>query len=247
MAEKRMFTKKITETDVFLAMPLSTQCLYFHLNLNADDEGFVSSPKKVMRIIGAREDDMKVLVAKRYVMPFESGVCVIKHWKMHNAIRKDRSKPTNYIEEKSTLKEKDNGVYTEKDVGCRLVANCQPSIEESSIVKVSIEESSIDENSSLYVEIVEHLNKVCGTTYKPSTKKTQSLINARVKDGYNLDDFKLVIDFKAFKWLNDEHYRQYLRPSTLFGTNFESYKQNAKVEMSKQEEEIKTYKPWSEL
>ena len=90
MAERRMFAKCITESDAFLDMPLSTQALYFHLGMVADDDGFVSSPKKITRSINASEDDLKLLLAKRFVLGFESGIVVIKHWKMNNYIRNVR-------------------------------------------------------------------------------------------------------------------------------------------------------------
>ncbi len=112
MAEKRMFTKKITESDAFLNMPLSTQALYFHLNMAADDEGFVNSPKKIQRMIGASDDDFKLLLAKNFVIAFESGVIVIKHWKMHNCIQRDRFHATDYQDERSLLEVKKNGAYT---------------------------------------------------------------------------------------------------------------------------------------
>lgn len=112
MAERRMFTKKITESDAFLDMPLSTQCLYFHLNMAADDDGFVNNPRKIQRMVGASEDDMKLLIAKSFIIQFDSGIIVIKHWKMHNYIAKDRYKPTDYKDEKSMLQIKDNKAYT---------------------------------------------------------------------------------------------------------------------------------------
>lgn len=112
MAERRMFTQKIIDSDAFLDMPLSTQSLYFHLNMRADDDGFVNNPKKIVRMIGASEDDFRVLIAKNFVLTFESGIIVIKHWKMHNYIQKDRYKPTVYADEKAMLDTKDNGAYT---------------------------------------------------------------------------------------------------------------------------------------
>lgn len=114
MAERRMFTQKIIDSDAFLDMPLSSQSLYFHLNMRADDDGFVNNPKKIQRMIGASEDDLKLLVAKRFIISFETGVIVIKHWRMHNLLRKDRYNPTQYAEEMNTLMVKDNGSYTEK-------------------------------------------------------------------------------------------------------------------------------------
>lgn len=113
MAERRMFAKQIIDSDAFIDMPLSTQALYFHLSMRADDDGFINNPKKIMRMIGASEDDYKVLCLKRFIIPFDSGIVVIKHWKIHNYIQKDRYKPTVYTEEKATLTAKDNGVYTE--------------------------------------------------------------------------------------------------------------------------------------
>jgi len=112
MAERRMFAKTIIDSDSFLDMPLSTQALYFHLSMRADDDGFINNPKKLCRMIGSSDDEMKVLFAKKFLLGFESGVIVIKHWKMHNYIQKDRYKETNYLDEKSQLREKDNKVYT---------------------------------------------------------------------------------------------------------------------------------------
>lgn len=112
MAERRCFTKKITESDAFLDMPLSTQCLYFHLNMSADDDGFVNNPKKIARMIGCNDDDIKLLIAKNFVLVFESGVIVIKHWRMHNTLQNDRYHKTDYQEEFSKLMLKDNRSYT---------------------------------------------------------------------------------------------------------------------------------------
>lgn len=113
MANKRMFDKTVIDSDAFLDMPQTSQNLYFHLNMRADDDGFLDNPKKVMRTIGANQNDLEILLAKRYLMTFENGVIVIKHWKLHNTIRKDRYKPTLYQEEMKMLIQKDNGVYTD--------------------------------------------------------------------------------------------------------------------------------------
>ena len=115
MAERRMFTMKIVDSDAFLDMPASAQALYFHLNMRADDDGFVNNPKRIQRYVGASEDDLKLLIVKRFILAFESGVIVIKHWRMHNALRKDRYNPTQYQEEFASLSLKDNGAYTEND------------------------------------------------------------------------------------------------------------------------------------
>ena len=115
MAERRMFAKTIIDSDMFLDMPLSTQALYFHLSMRADDDGFINNPRKIQRMIGASDDDLKVLVMKRFILPFDSGVVVIKHWKIHNYIRNDRYKETVYKEERALLEIKENGAYTELD------------------------------------------------------------------------------------------------------------------------------------
>lgn len=113
MAERRMFAKTIIDSDAFLDMPLSAQSLYFHLAMRADDDGFVNNPKKIQRMIGASDDDCKLLIMKRFILAFESGVIVIKHWRIHNYIQKDRYKETLYAEEKSTLTLDDKNAYTE--------------------------------------------------------------------------------------------------------------------------------------
>ena len=110
-----MFAKTIIDSDAFIDMPLSTQALYFHLSMRADDDGFINNPKKIQRMVGASDDDLKVLIMKRFIIPFESGIVVIKHWKIHNYIRNDRYKPTVYAEEKKLLDTKGNGAYTEVD------------------------------------------------------------------------------------------------------------------------------------
>lgn len=112
MAERRMFAKTIIDSDAFLDMPMSTQALYFHLSMRADDDGFINNPKRIQRMIGASDDDLKLLIAKSFIIVFESGVVVIKHWKIHNYIQTDRYKPTVYAEEKSLLDVKKNKAYT---------------------------------------------------------------------------------------------------------------------------------------
>lgn len=112
MAERRMFAKTIIDSDAFLDMPLSTQALYFHLAMRADDDGFINNPKKIQRTIAALDDDLKLLIAKNFIIPFDTGVVVIKHWRIHNYIQKDRYKETAYQEEMSMLGIKENNAYT---------------------------------------------------------------------------------------------------------------------------------------
>lgn len=112
MAERRMFAKTIIDSDSFLDMPHSTQLLYFHLSMRADDDGFINNPKNIMRMIGCKDDDMSVLITKKFIIPFESGIVVIKHWKIHNYIAKDRYKETKYKKEKEMLQLDENNSYT---------------------------------------------------------------------------------------------------------------------------------------
>jgi len=112
MAERRMFAKTIIDSDAFLDMPASTQLLYFHLSMRADDDGFINKPKTIMRICGAKDDDAKLLVTKKFIIPFDTGIVVIKHWKIHNYIAKDRYTETKYKEEKESLGYDNNGAYT---------------------------------------------------------------------------------------------------------------------------------------
>lgn len=142
MAERRMFTKRITESDAFLDMPSSTQMLYFHFSMNADDDGFVNNPKKIQKMCGASDDDFKLLIAKSFIILFDSGIIVIKHWKMHNYIQADRYRPTDYAEEKSMLGIKSNKTYT-LDVS-KMDTEC---IQNGYIGKVSIGKDSKDKDS----------------------------------------------------------------------------------------------------
>ena len=103
MAERRMFAKSIIDSDDFLDMPMSARLLYYDLSMRADDDGFVNAPKRISKLTGASDDDLKVLCAKRYIIPFDSGIVVIRHWKIHNYIQNDRYKETMYKDEKKSL------------------------------------------------------------------------------------------------------------------------------------------------
>ena len=147
MAEKRMFAKTIIDSDAFLDMPQSSQCLYFHLSMRADDEGFVNNPKKIQRMVGASEDDLKILIAKNFIIPFDSGIVVIKHWYIHNYIRADRLVKTKYQDERAQLVLKENNAYT-------LAAPCQADVRQMSgrcqaddgIDKNRLDKSRLDKN-----------------------------------------------------------------------------------------------------
>lgn len=116
MANRRMFAKTIIDSDAFLDMPPSSQALYFHLAMRADDDGFINNPKSIMRVVGAKDDDTKLLIAKRFIIPFESGVVVIKHWRIHNYIQKDRYTETKYLTEKNQLIINEKNAYSLKQI-----------------------------------------------------------------------------------------------------------------------------------
>ena len=134
MAIKRMLSMKICDSDAFLDMPQSTQNLYFHLNLRADDDGFIGNPKRIQRMVNASDDDLKLLIAKRFILIFESGVIVIKHWRMHNTLLGDRYNPTPYQDELSELTLKKNKSYKlvkdldDKEPIKELETNCKQNV-----------------------------------------------------------------------------------------------------------------------
>ncbi|WP_099313661.1 DnaD domain-containing protein [Clostridium paraputrificum] len=155
MAERRMFAKTIIDSDAFLDMSLSTQALYFHLSMRADDDGFVNNPKKIQRMIGSGDDEMKMLIAKKFIIPFDSGVCVIKHWRIHNYIQKDRYKETVYKEEKSYLLLKDNKSY--KYMGTPCIQDVSIPETQVRIGKDRIGKDSLDKNNNKSLLLFEEL------------------------------------------------------------------------------------------
>lgn len=142
MAERRMFTKKVTDDDNFMALSSSAQALYLHLSMCADDDGFCNQVSISMFKAHASIQDLQALLEKRYIYQFENGVIVIKHWRMANALRKDRYTPTAFQEELKQLSIKSNGSYTWLPSGCQAVADCLP---QDSIGKVSIDKENIIE------------------------------------------------------------------------------------------------------
>lgn len=147
MAEKRMFSKAVIDSDIFLDMPLTAQALYFHMAMRADDDGFVDNPKKIQRMVGASDDDFRLLIAKQFIIAFESGIIVIKHWKLHNYIRSDRYKPTIHKAEKSQISTDESKVYT---VG---IPDVIPVVDKMDaqyrLDKISIDKNSIEIGESM--------------------------------------------------------------------------------------------------
>ena len=147
MANKRMLSREIVKTDAFMTMPLTAQALYMHLVMDADDEGFVASPKTLLRATGASEDDLRILISKNFVIAFESGVLVIKHWKIHNHITESRVKETNFLEEKALLRIKSNNAYTLSEDGFPIVSKMQADCTQSaSKMLASIGQSRLGQN-----------------------------------------------------------------------------------------------------
>lgn len=157
MAERRMFAKTIVTSDAFLDMPLSARCLYFSLGMLADDDGFVNSPKSVMRQVGATLDDIRILISKKFIIEFEDGVIAIKHWRINNFLRRDRHNETKYKDHAAEIKVDENGSYTLNGDGTPLVdiwlTNGTPSDDqrstEVSVGKDSIGEDSVDKDNDI--------------------------------------------------------------------------------------------------
>lgn len=233
MAQRRMFSKKITDTDLFLEMPLSSQALYFHLNMHADDDGFVANAKTIKRMTGASEDDLKILLAKQFIFSFESGVVVIKDWKIHNYIRKDTYNSTIYGDEKKELVEDANGAYTRRG---RVVDEPSPQdrLGKDRLGKDSKEHSTADAEQFDWKTVIDYLNQKADKHFK-HTDTNKRLIIARYKDGgFTVDEMKKVIDNQCAKWLNNPEMNQYLRPATLFrASKFEGYLNDQSVDNNK--------------
>lgn len=242
MAERRMMSKSIIKSDTFLDMPATTQNLYFHMLLDADDDGFINAQKSIMRMIGAKDDDMKVLAAKQFVIPFESGVVVIKDWKIHNYIQNDRYKPST-LPERDLINIQKDKTYTLKSDVSRMDTECiqtvsigkdrigkvrlgKDRIGKDRIGKVSIDtlcHVSHDDVDKSHFEIIEYLNLKTGSKFKPTTKPYVQAIRSRLKEGYTVDDFKTVIDKKCREWKGTK-LEKYLTPKTLFApSHFDTY------------------------
>ena len=206
MAERRMFAKTIIDSDAFLDMPLSTQSLYFHLSMRGDDEGFVNNPKKIQRMIGASDDDMRILISKNFIIAFETGIIVIKHWKMHNYIRGDRLQPTVYAEERAVLEIKDNGTYTlisnpadtcQPNAG-QLTVDCQSDVSQmsaqDSIGKDSIGKVSIGKERTNAHALASDFDKLWNIYPKKKGKKTAFTAYERaIKKGVSNDVIEKAI------------------------------------------------------
>ena len=196
-----MFTKKITDSDAFTELPPTTQSLYFHLCMGADDDGFSNQIRKAMFNAHADRNDFELLVTKKFIIPFDNGVIVIKHWRMHNLIKNDRYKETSYIEEKSTLILKDNGVYT---VGAKVepqwnqvgtIVEPQVSIGKDSLGEVSLVEDSlgktIEQSEIAHDSLKERFEYLWGLyPNKKGKKQAYAAFQRAVKKGTTVDEIR---------------------------------------------------------
>lgn len=233
MAEKRMLCKTIIDSDAFLDMPLTTQALYFHLNMRADDDGFVNNPKRIQRNIGAGDDDLRLLIMKKFVIAFQSGIIVIKHWKMHNYIQSDRYRPTVYQDEKNMLMIKSNKSYTLNGIDneeplnlndvSTLYTEC---VQDDNTDKIRLDKNRLDKSSicpdkcpskkerDLFFESIWELY--------PSKKGKASISDAKKKVLYSIgfDTIKNCID----RYVKDkEEWRPYKDGSTFFNSGYVDY------------------------
>lgn len=210
MAERRMFAKSIIDSDAFIDMPISARLLYYDLSMRADDDGFVNSPKKIMKMIGVAQNDIDLLILKKFIIPFESGIVVIKHWRIHNYIRKDTYNETNYKEEKAQLELDENKAYRYKDCEGRLRTVHEPSTqvrlgkdsidnkekELSNKSKTNFDKIIEEENFSK--ETVERLNdfiKMRKSIKKPLTDRALKIIvNKLKKITQNEEEMRAMLD-----------------------------------------------------
>ena len=226
MAERRMFAKTIIDSDSFIDMPVTARLLYYDLGMRADDDGFVNSPKKIMRMVGASQDDLAILISKKFIIPFESGVVVLKHWRIHNYIQKDRYKPTKYEDEKALLTLKDNGAYSLDTTCIQDVSSLDTQVRLGKD-RSGKDSQGKDKYSADADEVIDHLNMRTGSKYR-HIDSTRKHIIARLKEGFTVQDCKDVIDKKCVEWMNT-HMEKFIRPQPLFNADkFQNYL-NARV------------------
>lgn len=196
MANRRMMAKSVIETDKFMDMPMSTQCLYFHLLLRADDEGFLQNAKSIIRLIKCGEDDMKLLIAKQFIIPFESGVIVIKHWKIHNYIARDRLTTTQCTKERGLLTENTNKEYELKNT---LYTKCIQDVYKTNtqvrLGKVRLDKVRLDKEKD--TTIVVSQKKTTKKFIKPTVEEVQAYIDEK---GYSIDSHCFIDYYESNGW-----------------------------------------------
>ena len=204
MANRRMFSLDVVDTDKFLDMPATSQCLYFHLGMRADDEGFVSSPKRITKLVNCASDDLNVLVSRGYVLPMGDGVVVLTHWKMNNYIQSDRYKPSVYQEERKKLTVK-NGAY-ELDTSCIQPVSemeAQVSIVKDRIVHSKVYCSSFEEFWAVYPR-------------KKEKAKASKAYQARLKDGFSEEELLNAAKQYATECIRERREEKYIKLGATF-------------------------------
>jgi len=245
MRSKRMFSQEIVGSDIFLDMSLSTQALYFHLGMSADDDGFINNPKKIVRMIGANEDEVKILLAKNLLIVFENGLLVVTHWLIHNHIRADRKKDTLFSKEMAMLDIKDSGIYEVSEV-------LQPSdnqVVDKRVLKLSKDKlSKGNEDSSLNSfissqKVADYLLEKIRTINPKFKTPTASAFDGWIKD----IDLAIRIDKRSFKDLIEildyiySEKGEFWRSNILSGKKLRIHFEKIFMQIPKQEEE----KEWS--
>ena len=200
MAQRRMFSRKITETDHFLEMPLSSQALYFHLNMGADDEGFIDKAKTIQRTIGASDDDMKLLIAKGFLIPFESGVVVIRHWRIHNYIQADRFQATIHQNEKEQLEFDKSKIASIKPLD-QCIQNVYKMDTQVRLGEDSLDKDRLDKVNNLYSG--EDEKKSLSQIIKSSTVKINDRQIQQIQEYIGLDNMTVEMIEYAIQLTED--------------------------------------------
>lgn len=220
MGKRRMLSTDVTETDMFLDMPLSTQALYFHMVLAGDDDGFIAAPKRIQRMIGCNDDDFKLLLAKGFIIPFESGVCVIRHWRVHNYIRSDRYKKTVYSSEKNMLPIEDNGEYQLAHTD--LIQSGIPMVDQS-----STDGLPLVGKRDTQVKTREYNNNICAPNGARDNENTEnqpfkSAQNTKLEqDKADFEQIYAIYPKKKGRTRAFEHYRNYVgKGKKIAGINY---------------------------
>lgn len=218
MATKRMYSPKIVESDAFLDMPASTQNLYFHLGLHADDDGFINNPRMVMRMVGASDDDMKILIAKGFLILFDDGVILQKHWKINNYIRSDRYVPTKCTDNAHLVHIKDNGAYTLRSVGKPLIPT-DPDDLHIGIPEVSLKKSKEKKDIVQIEEFFEMLWK----RYPSKKGKGRISITQKTKL-FKIGEEEMIRAIDRYvKDLKKDEWRKPQNGSTFFNSGYIDY------------------------
>lgn len=232
MAQKRMFSLQIVDTDAFLDMSQSSQLLYFHLSMRADDEGFVSSPKKIMKMVSCAIGDYEELIEKKFIIPFESGVCVIKHWLIHNIIRMDRFNKTTYQKEKSQLILKDNNSYKLKQaIESEMATNWQPTgnqlVPQVKLSKVKLREERVQKPEN-EISFLEKIPEDVLTTLSEKYNASKEQITSKAED---------LVDYCRSRNKRYSNYLAFLR--TALKKDFGVMTEQQKIERKRKEETVK--------